>query len=256
VYDYAPDATYGCGTGYDLQMTLGAPPATVTPTGTVTRTPTRTQTLTATRTATIPGAVTGTRTATPTELPTKTNTPLPSATFTVTSTPSVTRTPTAIPTGEPLACNSTVNGDTRGGPNNFIVYLSGGVAVGGSETGPERVYHLVLDSTTTVNARIASFQQDGAGNPDVFLLSGYSSEAVVPGGFGDGSVPDAWATYSDAPAGVLYLIVDGWQGWANEYALEVQCDVHGTPTPTPTATRETSMPFSVVLPVIFNEFYQ
>jgi len=251
VNDYSPEATYGCSTGYDLQVLLGAPAGTATATATVTRTPTRTHTPTTTTT----GTVTATRTGTATELPTKTNTPSPTATGTPTATPTVTRTPTTIPTGEPVFCNTTIGGDTRGGPNNFIVYRSGGVAVGGSETGPERVYHLVLDGTTTVQARIESYQEEGVGNPDVFLLSSYSSEAVVPGGFGDGGA-GAPAVYSDAAAGVVYLVVDGWQGWANEYTLEVLCDVEGTPTPTATATPRTDWPVRIALPVILSEFGQ
>jgi hypothetical protein len=278
VHDYNSEVTYGCTTGYDLRVDLGAPTPTVTPTGTLTRTatPTRTATLTGTATTT-PGLTatptitilptktitpTPTHTATSTATPTKTATPqftyTPSATATNTATPtrtatpSVTRTATSTPVGEPLTCNTTIVGDTRGGVNNFIVYPCGG----GSETGPERVYFIPLDGTTTIRARILNYQQSGIGNPDVFLLSSYSSAACVPGGYGDGSTTESWATYTNAPAGYAYLIVDGWQGWAEQYSLQVVCEAQGTPTRTPTLTPQTPMPIRISLPLILHEFQQ
>jgi len=144
----------------------------------------------------------------------------------------------------------TFNGDTRGEPNRFIVYPCGG----GSETGPERVYYLSLSGTATVRARILSYQQSGAGNPDVFLLSRFDSNACVAGGWADGSSPSSWATYTDAPGGFVYVVVDGWQSWAQQFTLQVECSGPGVPTST--QTPGISRPYSVSLPIMLNEFYQ
>ena len=111
------------------------------------------------------------------------------------------------------------------------------------------MYYLTLNSVTTVQARILGYQSSGIGNPDVFLLSGYSSAACVAGGYGDGSI-GATATYVNAPPGIVYVVVDGWQGWAQQFLLEVACVGANTPTPTPTHH------VRVALPVILNEFYQ
>lgn len=139
----------------------------------------------------------------------------------------------------------------RGGTNQFVVYPCGG----GSETGPERVYYLVVNSTTTVRARIASYQQNGTGNPDVFILSSYDNNTCVPGGYGPGDTA-SWATYTDAGAGMVYIVVDGWQGWQDQFTLTVECDVQGTPTPTTTPTTIINTPFRLSLPIIISEFYQ
>jgi hypothetical protein len=135
----------------------------------------------------------------------------------------------------------TVSGDTRAGTNNFLVYSCGG----GSETGPENVYYLPLSGITTVRARISNYQPAGVGNPDVFLLSRYDSAACVPGGYGDGS-SGSWAEYTDAPAGGVYIVVDGWQGWAQQYTLQVTCSGEGVPTRT----------VRVVLPIILSSYDQ
>ena len=348
VWDYNYGGTYGCPTGYDLEVFIGLPSPTATPTntGTPTRTPTRTATwtvtstatATATRTATVtntptetplpsktatPSATatntwtatatsTATVTQTPTRTPTITNTPTrtntltptntptytpthtatatgtatrthtptvtlvpththtatrtatgtatrtatrtgtrtftPTPTRTQTSTATQTATPTNTPVGEPLSCNSTVNGDTRLGENNFVVYSCGG----GSETGPEKIYYLVTTGQTTIRARILSYMPFGGLNPDVFILTSPNSAACVPGGYGDGTSPSSIATYTNAPPGVTYIVVDGWQGWAERFALHVECE--GVPTQTPTATATPIMRIS--LPIILTEFYQ
>jgi hypothetical protein len=271
VYDYSTDSTYGCTTGYDLDIYVGAP--TPTPSGTATATGTRTFTRTATasmtRTPTLSATATATQTpiGTPTRTGTVTRTGTATATGTNTLTPTVTRTstatftasatpsrtgtatatgtrtftvtPTPTPVGEMIGCNSTVSGDTRGGANRFVVYPCGG----GSETGPEQVYYLILNNIKTVRARILSYTQAQVGNPDVFILSSFDNMQCVPGGYADGSTPDSIATYTDAPPGITYIVVDGWQNWAERFTLEVTCS---------------SQPLlnSVVLPIIMNDYNQ
>ena len=258
--DYQTGSRFGCATGYDIQVDLGAPTPVATATGTVTRTPTRTSTATSTPvsswtptvspTSTATVAATGSATATATSTPTSLVTPTVTRTGTATSSPTITRTPTATPVGVQIGCNMTFNGDTRGESNRFIVYPCGG----GSETGPERVYYLSLSGTATVRARILSYQQSGVGNPDVFLLSRFDSNACVAGGWGDGSSPSSWATYTDAPGGIVYVVVDGWQGWAEQFTLQVECSGPGVPTST--QTPGISRPYGVSLPIVLNEFYQ
>ena len=57
-------------------------------------------------------------------------------------------------------------------------------------------------------------------------------------------------------AGIVYIVVDGWQGWQDQYQVTVECDVQGTPTPTATATTIINRPFRVLLPIIVSEFEQ
>jgi hypothetical protein len=150
-----------------------------------------------------------------------------------------------------LTCNTTVVGNTQGQANNFVVYPCGG----GSETGPELVYYLTLDSVTSIQARIVNYTRSGNGSPDVFLLSEYASAACIPGGYGEGS-SSSWASYTDAPAGIAYVVVDGWQGWQEQFSLEVACQAEGTATPTPTQTASTPLPVRIALPIILSSFYQ
>jgi hypothetical protein len=57
-------------------------------------------------------------------------------------------------------------------------------------------------------------------------------------------------TYSGAPAGTYYVSVDGWQGWAGSYTLELTCLTAPTPTPSPTPT-----PFDqIFVPVILKDY--
>jgi len=264
VYDYSPALHYCCSTGYDLEIFVGEPApaatatATRTPTGTPTRTATGTSTGTATGTVTPTG--TGTRTSTATALATKTNTPTstftpsqtrtPTATGTRTITPTRTPTPTNTPMGDNVYCNTTVTGDSRGRRNNFVNYNCGG----GSETGPEMVYQLATDVVTTITARILSYEPEGIGNPDIFILTNYSNTACVNGGYADGSSPLNVATYTDAPPGLTYIVVDGWQGWAERFTLQVSCSGLASPTPTATSTVPPTHPTWLFLPVILGQY--
>ena len=254
VADVVPDHTFGCGTGYDIQVDLGVPSP--TPTGTATRSQTTTPSVTGSRTRT--STTTPVLSSTPTATATPTGSATPTVTWTRTATaspttthsPTVTSTPTATPIGEPIGCNVSLNGDTRGQPNRFVTYSCGG----GNQTGSERIYYLSLPDVATIRARIVSYQQSGVGHPDIFLLSRLDSNACVEGGWGDGSTPLGWATYTDAPTGTAYVVVDGWQNWAQQFTLQVECTGPGATTPTPTPGL--FQPHRLNLPIVLSLFYQ
>jgi hypothetical protein len=142
--------------------------------------------------------------------------------------------------GQQIACDATVPGDTRNMQNRFSSYACMAPRL---ENGTERIYYLSTDSPATIQAFVTTYDHTVAGNPDVFLLSDLDSNMCVPGGFGDGSSPSSIATYSNAPAGITYIVVDGWQGWSGQFTLQVQCSAPSKQT-------------TIYLPVILGDFYQ
>lgn len=193
---------------------------TATPTFTGTPTPTATPTATATPTITqTPVFVTETPTPKPTPSPTPTPTLLP--TETPTPSPSVTATPTVTPSPTPMvlatelaiaaACGQSYTGDTRGWPGRISRYAC---RSGWPETGPEAIYSLTLAQASDLNAQIT--YDAAVADLDLFLLTGAAPETCLAG-------EDAAIVRTDLAAGSYFLVIDGYQGGAAPYHLQLDC---------------------------------
>lgn len=140
-----------------------------------------------------------------------------------TPTASVTPAPTIdIGNATPIACGQASAGSTAGAANNVSIY---GCVPWWPETGPERVFALTLGASSDVDALLNGLTSD----LDLFLLTGASPASCIA--YGD----NALRASALAP-GVYYLVVDGFDGAAGAFQLNVWCPLQVTPSPTPTAT--------------------
>ena len=155
---------------------------------------------------------------TPTITRTPTITPTPSITPTPTNTGTATKTPTPTATrvldlgsAIPVVCNSYRVGDTRGNPSNVSAYSCN---FAWAETGPEQVYVITITAKTSISAWLSALLP-GA-DLDVFILSAPYPDACVAYG--------NWiATYSADP-GTYYIVVDGYNGSASSFRLDIACE--------------------------------
>lgn len=173
---------------------------------------------------------TPTRTATPTRTPTRTPTPSPS--------------PTPVQTVDlgaalPIGCTEQAAGNTTGAAANVDLYAC---APAWPETGPEHVYALTAPGGVTVDVLLGGMTED----LDLFVLTSSNPASCI--GYGDNSV-----SLPSLPAGTVYLVVDGFDGAAGAYRLNVWCPLDPspqfTPTPTPTATPQFGL-LRLYLPLI------
>lgn len=158
----------------------------------------------------------------------------PELTPTPTATRTATTTTTAIDIGAatPIACGQAAVGTTVGAVNNVSVY---GCAPWLPVTGPERVFSLSLQTSRDVDALLSDLSSD----LDLFLLTGASPASCVA--FGDNAI-----SAHGLAAGTYYLVVDGFDGAAGPFQLNVWCPLAVTPTATPTVT-PTSTPRPTML---------
>lgn len=137
--------------------------------------------------------------------------------------PHVTPTPTVdIGAATPLACGQAAVGNTSGAANNASVY---GCAPWLPLTGPERVFSLSLGADAAVDALLSGLSSD----LDLLLLNGSSPASCIA--HGDNAI-----SARGLAAGVYYLVVDGFDGAAGPFQLNVWCPLAVTVTPTPTVT--------------------
>jgi len=120
-----------------------------------------------------------------------------------------------------LTCGQTFSGTTVGGASNVTTYN----CQTWSETGPEKVHKVTTTATGNITATLSGMSAD----LDVFILSSCSENACVASG-------DNAATYSSAPAGTYYIVVDGYQGASGAYTLNVTCSGGTTPSSCDTIT--------------------
>ena len=147
----------------------------------------------------------------------------PELTPTVTITPGTTPPPGIdIGNATPIACGQARTGDTTGGSNNVSVY---GCVPWWPMTGPEQVFSLSLDASSDVDALLSGLSSD----LDLFLLTGASPASCIA--YGDNAI-----SVRGLGAGLYYLVVDGFDGAAGPFQLNVWCPLAVTPTPTPTIT--------------------
>ena len=137
--------------------------------------------------------------------------------------PQVTPTPTVdIGAATPIACGQAAVGNTSGATNHVSVY---GCAPWLPLSGPERVYALNLSAGAAVDALLSGLNSD----LDLLLLTGSSPVSCIA--HGDNAI-----SARGLAAGVYYLVVDGFDGAAGPFQLNVWCPLAVTATPTPTVT--------------------
>lgn len=153
--------------------------------------------------------------------------PLAQPDLTMTFTPTATATATPAPAidignATPVACGQAVAGTTVGAVNHVSVY---GCAPWLPQSGPERVFSLSLPGGSQVDALLSGLSSD----LDLFLLTGASPSSCIA--FGDNAI-----SAQGLAAGTYYLVVDGFDGAAGPFQLNVWCPLVVTATPTPTVT--------------------
>lgn len=143
--------------------------------------------------------------------------------------PTITPTATSVPAidvggAAPAVCGSVIQANNRAGVANVKRY---GCFPAWAEDGPELVYRVDLTRSQLLTASLLTTTAD----LDLFLLTtAYPASCVAAG--------DTYLTY-EAPPGVYYLVVDGYEGATGDFSLRLTCPqepVQATPTPTFTPT--------------------
>ncbi len=109
---------------------------------------------------------------------------------------------------EGMPCPGMVSGNTLGWANFFTNYASSEW----SESGSEQVWILTLPEMRTVTVELAA---DGGSNLDLFILDSCDPASCIA--YGDTAVTAL------LEPGVWYIAVDGRDGAAGEYVLQVSC---------------------------------
>ncbi|MBN1659658.1 MAG: pre-peptidase C-terminal domain-containing protein [Anaerolineae bacterium] len=115
----------------------------------------------------------------------------------------------------PIACGSQVSGDTSGYANNHDAYQCSSW----NQTGPEIIYNFTLaaGSHYTVTATLDNLFTD----QDVFLLAAGGCDAGQC--LADSSYGDSRAVAENVPPGTYYVAVDGCDGAAGTFTLDLVC---------------------------------
>ena len=108
-----------------------------------------------------------------------------------------------------LTCGQIYNGNTVSGASNISMY---NCASDWIESGPEKVHVITTTSTGDLTATLSNLGVD----LDVFILGSCSESACLAFG-NDG------ATYTNAPPGIYYIVVDGYDGASGSYTLTINC---------------------------------
>jgi len=114
-----------------------------------------------------------------------------------------------------IGCNESTNGSTVGMPNN----VSGYSCIGWDESGGEMVYEMVLDDEYVVNGLIHGMGAD----LDIFFLDGCEENNCIAYG-------NNLFTTTAGP-GTYYIVVDGFNGAEDYFALTTECDLVQDPAP-------------------------
>lgn len=165
----------------------------------------------------------------------------PTATPPVTATPSPTPTATATPglnLGQalPLECWQPVS-STNSGPLSQIDRYA--CRPDWLESGPERVFALGLLAGEPLVAELVNLPPNA--DLDLFLLTGALPQTCQAYG-------DSGLSYTASSTGVVYLVVDGYNGAVAPFDLLARCPDRPVPTPTPRATGTPQPPPRQYLP--------
>ena len=118
----------------------------------------------------------------------------------------------------PLTCGQQVSGDTTGYPNGCQDYSCSAW----TESGPEVIYSLSLPTDGTW-AFTATLSNMGGVDLDVFVLSSSgcsSGQCLTPNSYGNQTV-----AVENVPGGQYYIAVDGYNGAAGSYTLDLTCNL-------------------------------
>lgn len=113
-------------------------------------------------------------------------------------------------TATPISCGTRFSGQASLDTSSVTIYGCNNW----TETGPERVHSITLDSAGSIAATISGF----TGDLDVFILSSCDAASCV------GAVSSSSALYQNAPAGTYYIVVDADDGSSGAYNLVVNCE--------------------------------
>lgn len=151
-----------------------------------------------------------------------TQTPTPQVTTTPSPTPTATATP-GLNLGQalPLECWQRVSGSNTGFLSQIDHY---GCRPDWLESGPERVYSLGLLAGEPLIAELTNVSP--AADLDLFLLTSALPDTCQA--YGDSSL-----SYTASSTGVVYLVVDGYDGSVGSFDLLARCPARPTPSPTP-----------------------
>lgn len=116
-----------------------------------------------------------------------------------------------------LTCSNTYTSTTVGGYSLSPSYA----CVNWNESGPEKVHKITTNATGTITATLSGMTAD----LDVFILNSCNNNSCVAYG-------NITATYTSAPAGTYYIVVDGFNGASSAYTLTYNYPniVSGAPT--------------------------
>ena len=106
------------------------------------------------------------------------------------------------------SCGGSYQGNTTGATSNVTYYN----CAGWDESGPEEVYVLTTNTTSDIVATLSNTGVD----LDAFILSSCDENNTLA--YGD----DA-ASYSNAPPGTYFIVVDGYQRASGNYTLDISC---------------------------------
>lgn len=159
------------------------------------------------------------------QLTSGTPTPTPRVTATPSPTPTATATP-GLNLGQalPLECWQPVSGSNAGLLSQIDHYAC---RPDWLESGPERVYAIGLLVGEPLVAELMNVAPDA--DLDLFLLTGALPQTCQA--YGDTSL-----AYTASSTGVIYLVVDGYEGAVGSFELLARCPARPTPSPTPFAT--------------------
>ncbi len=121
-------------------------------------------------------------------------------------------TPCSNPT--PLACNSTINGNSASGADIFNSYAT---TSGSGWTGPEVAYSFTVASAGEVTIDLTGLSSD----IDLFLSSSCDNNGILQFSYNSGSTSEQ-ITRTLNP-GTYYLIIDGYSGASSSFNLSVSC---------------------------------
>lgn len=110
----------------------------------------------------------------------------------------------------PASCGEAYQGDTTGA-NFSVTYYN---CSSWDECGPEEVYVLTTEATSDITATLSDVNTEV--DLDVFMLSSCDENSTLAHG-------NHTASYSHAPPGTYYIVVDGYQRDSGSYTLDVSC---------------------------------
>ncbi len=110
----------------------------------------------------------------------------------------------------PISCGGSYQGNTTGADSNVTYYN----CCGWDESSPEEVYVLTTEATGTITATLSGIETGV--DLDVFLLSSCDENNTLTYG-------EHTASYSNAPPGTYYIVVDGYKRDSGSYILNVDC---------------------------------